>query len=48
MEKELASETRASLKKSDNGKIVSVNFSHALFSLLTTHDDLMMQAFGSA
>jgi len=25
-------------------EIVSVNFSHALFSLLSTHDDLVMQA----
>jgi len=26
-------------------KIVLVNFRHAVFSLLYTHDDLMMQAF---
>jgi len=25
-------------------KTMSVNFSHALFSLLSTHDDLVMQA----
>jgi len=26
-------------------EIVSVKFSHALFSLLSTHDDLVIQAF---
>jgi hypothetical protein len=26
-------------------QIVSVNFSHAVFCLLSTHDDLVMQAF---
>jgi hypothetical protein len=37
-------------KKLDDGqsrkKDVSVNFSHALFSLLSTHDNLSMQTLG--
>jgi hypothetical protein len=46
----LSEDRNASLKKLDHGqnpkkKLVSVNFSHALFSLLSTHDDLVMQAF---
>jgi hypothetical protein len=46
----MQSEMSYFFKKSDNGhkvpkkKSVSVNFTHALFSLLFTHDDLVMQA----
>jgi hypothetical protein len=46
MAKELASEMLCIFKNSDDGQspakknIMSVNFSHALFSLLSTHDDL--------
>jgi len=50
MTTELHSEMLYFFKKSDDGhkvpkkKTVSVNFSHALFSLFFTHDDLVMQA----
>jgi hypothetical protein len=33
------------MDKFQKKKIVSVNLNHALFSLLSTHDDLAMQAF---
>jgi hypothetical protein len=51
--KEPASKTLHFFKKLDldqvkKKKIVSVNLSHALLSLLSTHDDLMTQALGSA
>jgi hypothetical protein len=50
MEAQLASETSSCyFKKLDDGqspkkKTLSVNFSHAMFSLLSTHDNLVMQA----
>jgi hypothetical protein len=45
LSKSHASLQKKTMDKFKKRKTVSVNLNHALFSLLSTHDDLAMQAF---